>query len=134
MPAFTNIQILLTAVIVTLTGLLFFIGFQVILILRELHRATKKLNQSDSRAQHTTVSVLKQTFKTLSHKRINTNAVPEITPDTDTRISNSTHLSLLVQNQEQEEENKFSHIEALQERGRQSEGSRVFHRSGKPLA
>lgn len=40
-----NVQILLITVIVTLTGLLVFIGIQVILILKETHSVAKRLNR-----------------------------------------------------------------------------------------
>lgn len=47
MPAIESIQILLAAVILTLTGLLVFIGVQVILILREAHSAARRLNKEE---------------------------------------------------------------------------------------
>lgn len=119
MPATLGIQILLTAVIITLTCLLAFIGVQVIFILREVHKAAKKLNQTHSPTLYstqpfTTFNVLeglvKNQFSSVQH--INADALP-VTSEK------------LV---EETTSKPFFHITTLQERGR-----RVFHRLGKPL-
>lgn len=140
MPALANIQFLLIAVIATLTGLLAFIGFQVILILKEVHGAAKKLNAKEGNRE-TTFGMLKKVF---SNKQIQPPKFDEekftddvqFHPNTDTRISASPYLSILQEYRQNEEKGleteAFSHITALQERGRQS-SSRVFHRNGKPL-
>lgn len=132
MPAFTNIQILLTVVILTLTGLLVFIGVQVIFILREVHRATKKLNETGQHANNSPFSILRQAFSSIqNHPKI---ALEEerMSPNTDTKITTSQYLTLLQQEVGEEKSESFPHITALQERGRTS--GRVFHRAGKPLA
>lgn len=146
-PAITNlanIQILLATVIFTLTALLVFIGVQVIFILREVHRATKKLNANASAPSHTPMGVLKQALYNSTHLRLkaetNLASLPTINEDgelnsnTDSRIPASPYFAALMQeSQETESSQPFAHITALQERGRQT-GGRVFHRAGKPLA
>lgn len=148
MPAITNlvnIQILLAAVIFTLTALLVFIGVQVILILREVHRATKKLNAHNSANAYTSIGILKQALYNSTHlgnnkTQSNLESLPTINEDsglnedTDSRIPASPYFAALMQEPQETENNQpFAHITALQERGRQT-GGRVFHRAGKPLA
>lgn len=141
-PAFTSIQLLLTTVIFTLTTLLVFIGVQVILILREVHKATKKMNSNQSSTQYTPMGVLKQALYNSTH--LINNAEPRIasfptiqeekfSPEADTKITNSPYLTFLTENEPEKAMETFPHISALQERGRQTTG-RVFHRAGKPLA
>lgn len=141
-PAFTSIQLLLAAVIFTLTALLVFIGVQVILILREVHKAAKKLNNNQSSAQYTPIGVLKQALYNSTHlankTAPNIESFPTLheekfSPDADTKITNSPYLTFLTENQPEKGMETFPHISALQERGRQT-GGRVFHRAGKPLA
>lgn len=131
MPALTNIQILLTAVILTLTGLLVFIGVQVIFILREVHQAAKQLNKTQTANSYTPFGILRQALYNSIHPTHNQEQ--EMSPDVDTKISASQYLTLLQQETGEEKGEAFSHITALQERGRQT-GGRVFHRAGKPLA
>ena len=113
MPAIQGIQILLAAVIVTLTGLLIFIGIQVIFILKDARRAVKKANR-----------VLDKTIEPISTPSFLSQLIGG-------KIQN--HPQTISENQ-MPVENPFSHIQSLQERGREMFGPRVFHRQGKPLA
>ena len=129
MPAIQGIQILLAAVIVTLTGLLIFIGIQVIFILKDAKRAVKKANR-----------VLDKQSLTPWDKQSLTPWDKTVEP-----ISTPSFLSQLIGGKTQNHpqtisenqmpiENPFGHISALQERGREMFGPRVFHRQGKPLS
>lgn len=128
MPAITGIQILLAAVIVTLTGLLVFIGVQVVFILKDARRAVRKANRVLDRSSEriSTASFLSQLIGA-KPQVISENKMP-----TDELLPKGA-------------QNPFGHIQALQERGRDEfgrrpgwtsgpEGPRVFHREGKPLA
>lgn len=144
-PALTQIQILLATVIFTLTALLVFIGVQVILILKEVHGATKKLNAHNSTNAYTSMGILKQALYNSTHlgnnkTQSNLTVMPTINEDarlnenTDSRIPASPYFAALMQeSRETESSQPFVHITALQERGRQT-GGRVFHRAGKALA
>lgn len=112
MPAIQGIQILLAVVIVTLTGLIVFIGVQVIFILKDARKAVKKANRVlDKSESVSTPSLLGQLFGG-KPQIISENKTDDVAPHGD---------------------NPFGHIQALQERGREMFGPRVFHRKGKPL-
>ena len=125
MPAIQGIQILLAVVVLILTGLLVFIGIQVIFILKDTRKAVKKANRvldkqsltlrDKSSEQISTPSFLSQLIGVKSQV-ISQNKV--LTDDVAPRGS----------------ENPFIHIQALQERGREMFSPRVFHRQGKPLS
>ena len=117
MPAIQGIQILLATVIVTLTGLIVFIGVLVIFILKDARKAVKKANRVLDKSSEpiSTPSFLSQLMGA-KPQVISENKMP--TDDVAPRGA----------------ENPFGHITALQERGREMFGPRVFHRKGKPLA
>lgn len=135
MPAAT-IQVLLTSVIITLTGLLLFMGVQVILILREVHRAAKRLNKKESATelpsiQQSTVSVLQQLIK---NQAAPVTQIDADAPPKPTMFEQFSYETLSAQTEVcASSQDTFSHITAIRERGRQSDMTRVFHRSGKPL-
>lgn len=117
MPAIQGIQILLTAVVLTLTGLLVFIGVQVVFILKDARKAVRKANRVLDRSSEriSTASFLSQLI----------GAKPQVISEN--KIPTDEILPKGV-------ENPFGHIQVLQEKGRQMfEGPRVFHRQGKPL-
>lgn len=132
MPAAT-IQVLLTAVIITLTGLLVFMGVQVILILHEVHRAAKKLHKEPTAKLPTqsTVSVLQQLIK---NQAAPVTQIDADAPPKPTMFEQLSYETLSTQTEVCESsQDTFSHITAIRERGRESGNTRVFHRSGKPL-
>ena len=117
MPAIANIQILLTGVIVILTSLLVFVGIQVILIMRELHRIAKNLNgTSDFSSLGLLGNLTKNFFNLAQH----------INGDSDIEFAQKEEV--IKGDNDKSQEESFTHIRALQERGR-----RVFYREGKPL-
>lgn len=123
MPAIQGIQILLAAVILTLTGLLVFIGVQVIFILKDARKAVKKANR-----------VLDKTVEPISTPSFLSQLIgakPQIISDKQslTRWDNKMPTDDVAPRGD----NPFGHIQALQERGREMFGPRVFTRRGKPL-
>ncbi|MBI3290327.1 hypothetical protein HYZ78_02935 [Candidatus Microgenomates bacterium] len=116
MPAIQGIQILLAAVVLTLTGLLVFIGVQVIFILKDARRAVKKANRVlDKQTEDVSTFGFLSRVIGVKPQVISENKMPtdDVAPRGD---------------------NPFGHIQTLQERGREMFGPRVFHRKGKPLA
>lgn len=135
MPAITSIQILLIGVILVLTALLVFIGSQVIFILRELHGAAKKLNGKEQVSPNL-FSLVKQA-KNASQNTDTQIPINKFVSSEMNTFSLPTIRENGLENEIELNEHIFSHISAIQERGRQitpAAARRVFHRSGKPLA
>lgn len=129
MPALQGIQILLAAVIVTLTALLIFVGVQVVLILKEAHLAVKKINASLEKTK--TVSSFEQIRPRFSVFGF----LEQLISRNGEKFEETTETHLQLEKEEPTDDvlgartSDFSHITRLQETGR-----RVFHREGKPLA
>lgn len=138
------IQILLFSVVTVLTGLLVFVGVQVVLVLREAKKTLTKVNQILEDAELVTNAVSKPIvgfadfvdgIRNMGNvvdfvidkvgKRF-TNHADSTRADSTKSIDSTTAAAPSAEEPRPQEE--YGHITSMQERGR-----RFFHKDGKPL-